>query len=236
MAQLICKDLSLGYEGGVVLSHLSFSVEAGGYLCIVGENGAGKSTLMKTLLGLLQPLSGTIETGEGLCQNEMGYLPQQTQVQKDFPASVKEIVLSGCLSRRGLRPFYSSGEKARAFENMEKMGVVSLQNRCYRTLSGGQQQRVLLARALCATEKMLLLDEPTAGLDPQVTAEMYRLIRELNTKQGITVLMITHDIAAALEDATHLLFIGDPPFFETAEAYRKRDGANTLFEKGGHAK
>lgn len=198
MSQLICKNLLVGYEGKAILDPLNFEIHAGDYLCVVGENGAGKSTLMKTLLGLQQPISGQIEMGDGLRQNEIGYLPQQTIVQRDFPASVQEIVLSGCQSRCGLRPFYSCEEKQLAQNALRKMQIEPLAKRCYRELSGGQQQRVLLARALCATRKMLLLDEPVSGLDPKVTAEMYHLIETLNRQEGITVLMISHDIRAAV--------------------------------------
>ncbi len=186
MSQLICKNLLVGYEGKAILDHLNFEIHAGDHLCVVGENGAGKSTLMKTLLGLQQPISGQIEMGDGLRRNEIGYLPQQTIVQRDFPASVQEIVLSGCQSRCGLRPFYSREEKQLAQDAMHKMQIGSLAKCCYRELSGGQQQRVLLARALCATRKMLLLDEPVSGLDPKVTTEMYHLIEKLNQQEGIT--------------------------------------------------
>ncbi|MBO6019852.1 MAG: ATP-binding cassette domain-containing protein, partial [Clostridia bacterium] len=179
MALLTCRDLSLGYDGHEIVHGLNFNVESGDYLCVVGENGSGKSTLMKTILGLLSPLSGEIELGDGLKRNEIGYLPQQTEVQKDFPASVWEIVLSGCQNRMGARPFYRKEEKDLALSNIEKMGIEPFIKRCYRELSGGQQQRVLLARALCATQKMLVLDEPVSGLDPVVTAEMYDLIARL---------------------------------------------------------
>lgn len=219
MAQLTCQNLTVGYDGRAVLQGLHFEVNAGNYLCIVGENGSGKSTLMKTILGLQAPISGTILTGDGLRKNEIGYLPQQTQVQKDFPASVREIVLSGCQGRCGSRPFYSKEEKGLAEENIGKMGIGSLAKRCYRELSGGQQQRVLLARALCATRKMLLLDEPVSGLDPRVTAEMYGLIERLNREEGITVIMISHDISAALRYASHILHIGDAVFFGTKADY-----------------
>ncbi len=208
MALLTCQDLALGYEGKKVVENLSFSVDSGDYLCVVGENGSGKSTLIKTLLKLMPPIKGQILTGDGLKQNEIGYLPQQTEVQKDFPASVKEVVLSGCLNRSGLGPFYSSGEKKLALANMEKLGITNLAKRCYRELSGGQQQRVLLARALCATHKLLLLDEPVAGLDPKATADMYQLIEKLNAADGITVIMISHDIGAAARYASHILHIG----------------------------
>ena len=186
MALLTCKDLVLGYDGHPVLSGISFEVCAGDYLCIVGENGSGKTTLMKTILGLQKPLAGKITFGDGLKQNEIGYLPQQTDVQRDFPATVREIVLSGCQGRMGRRPFYNREDKKTAAQNMERLDLAAFAGRCYRELSGGQQQRVLLARALCATQKLIVLDEPVSGLDPHVTSEMYGLIRNLNREDGIT--------------------------------------------------
>ena len=236
MAQLTCQNLTVGYDGRTVLQGLNFEVNPGDDLCIVGENGSGKSTLMKTILGLQAPISGRILTGDGLRKNEIGYLPQQTQAQKDFPASVREIVLSGCQGRCGSRPFYSKEEKGLAEENIGKMGIGSLTKRCYRELSGGQQQRVLLARALCATRKMILLDEPVSGLDPRVTAEMYGLIETLNREEGITVMMISHDISAALKYASHILHIGDSVFFGTKADYLQSPQGKVFDSgKGGEA-
>lgn len=233
MALLTCKNLTLGYDGKAVVSNLNFTVNSGDYLCIVGENGAGKSTLMKTLLNLQNAIDGEIIAGEGLKRNAIGYLPQQTIVQKDFPASVWEIVLSGNLSSGGFRPFYSKEDKRRAAENLEKMVISDLKKRCYRELSGGQQQRVLLARALCATKSLLLLDEPVSGLDPKVTAEMYALIESLN-RQGITIIMISHDIAAAVKYASHILHIGQTVFFGTTAEYLQSDSGKLFVEaKGG---
>lgn len=218
MAQLTCKNLTLGYDSKIILENLNFQVNKGDYLCILGDNGSGKSTLMKTLLNLLKPLSGTIERGDGLLRDEIGYLPQQNEVQKDFPASVKEIVLSGCQSRCGKRPFYNKEEKLLAQKAMEKMEISDLAKRCFRDLSGGQQQRVLLARAICATQKMFLLDEPVSALDPESTEEMYQLIKNLND-EGITIIMISHDIEGALKYASHILYIGNQVFFGTREEY-----------------
>lgn len=234
MSLITCEELCLGYEGKAIVSGLNFSVNTGDYLCIVGENGSGKSTLMKTLLRLRQPLGGSITTGDGLKANEIGYLPQQTVVQRDFPASVREIVLSGCQSRCGIRPFYNKAEKSLAEKNMKLMDISDLSGRCYRELSGGQQQRVLLARALCAAEKLLLLDEPVSGLDPKVTVEMYELINKLNKENGISIIMISHDISAALKYATHILHIGGEVFFGTREEYEK-SGMGGFFSdrKGG---
>ena len=212
MALITAKDLCIGYDSDALIKNLNFSINSGDYLCIIGENGSGKSTLMKTLLGLRSPLSGEIIKGEGLKDNEIGYLPQQTQIQKDFPAAVREIVLSGCQGRAGLRPFHTKEAKPLAETNMERLGITHLRNRCYRELSGGQQQRVLLARALCATRKILLLDEPVSGLDPKVTQEMYDLIASLN-KDGITIVMISHDIAQAVHYASHILHIGERIFY-----------------------
>ncbi|MBR4344108.1 MAG: metal ABC transporter ATP-binding protein [Lachnospiraceae bacterium] len=222
MSFITVKNLEVGYEKKTITEPINFKVDRQDYLCIVGENGAGKSTLMKTLLGLIKPVSGEIEFSDGLKANEIGYLPQQTVVQRDFPASVREIVLSGCQARAGFRPFYNKEEKKLAEENMERMGITGLANSCYRNLSGGQQQRVLLARALCATRKVLLLDEPVSGLDPKVTADMYELINGLN-REGITIIMISHDIAAAVRYATHILHIGTKLFYGSREEYIESD-------------
>lgn len=225
MAQLSCKNLTLGYEGDVLVRDLSFEVNKGDYLCIVGENGSGKSTLMKTILNLKSPMSGTITTGDGVTAREIGYLPQQTIVQRDFPASVWEIVLSGCQARGKFHPFYTKEEKRMARENIERMGITEYTDRCYRELSGGQQQRVLLARALCATRKILLLDEPVSGLDPKVTNDMYTLIEHLNKDEGVTIIMVSHDVQAAVRYATHILHVGSTIFFGTKEKYlQSREG------------
>ena len=235
MALIECVDLTLAYEKNVVLENLSFQVNSGDYLCIIGENGSGKTTLMKAILGLKAPLKGDIVLGDGLRRNEIGYLPQQTGVQKDFPASVNEVVLSGCLNRSGLVPFYTKAQKQRALDNMAKLNVTSLKNACYRELSGGQQQRVLIARALCATGKLLLLDEPVTGLDPDASAELYELIDHLNKAHGITVIMITHDTAAALPRCTHVLHLHkDMNFFGKREDYGKCSVCAVALDEEGH--
>ena len=210
--QIICNNLTLGYEDGVVTENLNFSVSTGDYLCILGENGSGKSTLIKALLGLKPQLSGEIKWCDGFSARDIGYLPQQTPVQRDFPASVREIVLSGCLSKKGFHPFYNSAEKKLADDKIKQLGIDSLARKCYRELSGGQQQRVLLARALCATSKMLLLDEPATALDPHAQLELYELIANLN-KQRISIIMVSHDITASLKYATHILHISKNNFF-----------------------
>lgn len=219
MKLITCNDLTLGYEGKAILSGLNFTVNSGDYLCIVGENGSGKSTLMKTLLHLQPPMSGEIVMGDGLKINEIGYLPQQTALQRDFPASVEEIVMSGFLGRMGLRPFYNKAEKKEAHELMEKTRITDLAGRCYRELSGGQQQRVLLTRALCATRKILLLDEPVSGLDPVATTDMYQIIDQLNKEDKVTIIMISHDISEVATYASHVLHIGQKIFFGTKEEY-----------------
>ena len=203
MAQIICRNLAIGYDGKAIVQNMNFSVNTGEYLCVIGENGAGKSTFMKTLLGLQPPIQGEILFGDNLKQNEIGYLPQQAEVQKDFPASVREIVLSGCQNQLGLRPFYNRKEKSYAEAILNKLQITDLAEQCYRELSGGQKQRVLLARALCATKKMLLLDEPVAGLDPKAAKEMYYLIQKINREENITVIMISHDIQIAVNYASH---------------------------------
>lgn len=231
---LDCRDAALGYEGKPVWEHLNFQVHSGDYVCIVGENGSGKSTLVKSLLGLLHPMAGEIVRSPSLRSGAIGYLPQQTKAQKDFPATVTEVVRSGFLSGKGMRFFYTPKEKSTALMHMGKLGVLELKDRCYRELSGGQQQRVLLARALCATQKMLLLDEPVSGLDPKVTAEMYTLIEKLNREDGITVIMVSHDVAAAVRYASHILHIGDTVFFGTRADYlQSPQGRLFDVKKGG---
>ena len=222
MPLIKCENVSIGYEGQTAVKDLNFAIEKGDYLCIVGENGSGKSTLVKSLLGLKSVEKGRITFGDGLRQNEIGYLPQQNDTQKDFPASVYEVVLSGRLNSRGFHPFYTSGDKREAVEKMELLGIRDLERQCFRDLSGGQKQRVLLARALCATKSLLLLDEPVTGLDPIVTGEFYQLIRRINRDSGIAVVMVSHDIESAVEDATHILHLQETAlFFGTTEDYRR---------------
>ncbi len=229
---LNCKDTALGYEGNTVVSGLDFSISEGSYLCILGENGSGKSTLIKALLGLNKPISGTIERLGDIKVGDIGYLPQQTAIQRDFPASVREIVISGCLPKCGLRPFYTKEEKKLAESTMSRLGVTELANRCYRELSGGQQQRVLLARALCAAQKVLLLDEPVTGLDPKAQLDLYELISELNTS-GVTIIMVSHDFAAATKYASHILHIGahHQLFFGTTADYLASDVGKLFAER-----
>ena len=210
MSYIKCKDLSVGYDGNIVSRGINFNLEAGNYLCIVGENGAGKSTLMKTLLGLIPKLSGEIEYGEDLSKSDIGYLPQQTLLQKDFPASVREIVLSGHIGKGSLH--YSRIQKQIARESMEYMSISNLANKSYMDLSGGQKQRVLLARALCATSKLILLDEPVTGLDPKVTTDFYNLVKKLND-DGISIIMVSHDIDSSIKYASHILHIAEKQLF-----------------------
>ncbi|MFI3169016.1 MAG: metal ABC transporter ATP-binding protein [Faecalibacterium sp.] len=231
MPQLTCQNLAVGYERTAILEGLNFTVNAGDYLCILGENGSGKSTVMKTLLGLKKPMSGSVVLGNDIAPTQIGYLTQQTEIQKEFPASVWEIVLSGCQSRCGLRPFYNKEERQIAKNAMEKMAITHLSKRCYRNLSGGQQQRVLLARALCATQKILFLDEPVSGLDPKVSAELYDLIRSLNQEDGISIVMISHDVQISVQEASHILHLGETSFFGTKEEYLQSK-VSLMFQNG----
>jgi len=229
-AEIICENVSLGYETGIVAAGLEFTVNHGDYLCILGENGSGKSTLVKTLLGLHRASAGKITRNI----SGIGYLPQQTIVQRDFPASVREIVRSGCLSKCGFRPFYTKSERDRAEQNMQRLGITALARRCYRELSGGQQQRVLLARALCAADSMLLLDEPVTGLDPKAQIDLYELIYSLN-QSGITIITVSHDVRAAVTYASHILHIGAKKqlFFGTSAAYQHSEIGLTFLSAGG---
>lgn len=229
---ITCSHVDFGYENHDAVIDLNMEVCPGDYLCIVGENGSGKSTLIKGLLGLLKPTGGSLKIDEDLRRTGIGYLPQQTAAQRDFPASVREVVLSGCLSRRGSRPFYSREEKQLAAENMRRLGIEDLGRRCYRELSGGQQQRVLIARALCATRQMLILDEPVTGLDPSAIQDFYHLVRQLNREEHVTILMVTHDVGNVLQEAGKVLHLKQRVlFYGTAEDYRASE-AGRLFLGG----
>lgn len=223
MALIAMKDVTIAFEGSVAVDRVSFQVDLGDYLVVVGENGSGKSTLMRAMLGLVKPRSGRIVYGDGLVKNRIGYLPQQTAAQRDFPASVEEVVLSGCVNRMGTRFFYNRSDRDKARSNMALLDVERLRKKSYRTLSGGQQQRVLLARALCATEAMLLLDEPVTGLDPAAAAEFYDVIRVLNRDHGVTVVMVSHDLSGATRDANKVLVMNrGMDFIGGVDEYRAR--------------
>ena len=233
---LTCKNVSFGYENIIAISDVSFSLNEGEYLCVVGENGSGKSTLMKGLLGLLKPLKGELILDEALQKSSIGYLPQQTDLQKDFPATVFEVVLSGCLKQRGLLPFYSKKEKETAMKNLKRLGMEEFKFRPHKELSGGQQQRVLIARALCATDRLLILDEPVTGLDPAATMELYQLIKHLNQKYKVAIIMVTHDIKSAVNQADLVLHLGQTQlFFGNVEKYKQSEiGTSFLnLEQGG---
>ncbi|MDD2189740.1 MAG: metal ABC transporter ATP-binding protein [Eubacteriales bacterium] len=233
MPQISVRNVSISYERKPIISEVSFDVEKGDYLCIVGENGSGKTTLMKGLLGLIPINSGRISFGEGVKANHIGYLPQQNPAQKDFPASVFEVVISGCLNQIGLRPFYSHREKRKAVENLIQLGIIGLKNKPFKSLSAGQQQRVLLARALCAAEKVLILDEPVSGLDPIITVELYEIIRKLN-QEGTTVMMISHDVNAAVENANKILHLSrNSLFFGMTGDYLNSEMGRLFFLGGG---
>ncbi len=217
-----CKELFIGYENITVLENISFDIQQGDYLCIVGENGAGKSTLIKCLAGLKKPMSGSIEFANGLSRRDIGYLPQQTSIQRDFPASVKEVVLSGCLNNNRFIPFYTAADRAKAQSHMEELGISHLADHSYRELSGGQQQRVLLARALCSSRKVMIMDEPVTGLDPLVTSEIYSIIANINQKHRITIIMVSHDVDMAVKFSNKILHVKNTvQFFGKTTDYSK---------------
>lgn len=221
---LTCQDTAFSYDGKVVVEHLNFQMNAGDYLCVVGENGAGKTTLIRGILGLIPCSSGRLFLDDSVAATEVGYLPQKTEVQRDFPASVFEVVLSGRLNKRGLKPFYSKADKQIAADKLKQLNIEDLKRKSFRELSGGQQQRVLLARALCAADKLLLLDEPVAGLDPLATRDFYQLIDDINRTLGIGIIMVSHNITDIMPYATHILHLGgEQLFFGTAREYRQSD-------------
>lgn len=220
--QIKCDRITIGYGNKKVVNDLEFTVNKGDYILVIGENGAGKSTLIKTLLGLVPVLQGDIKWG--ITKNQIGYLPQQTDIQNDFPATVREVVISGCLNNMGLRPFYRKAEKDKAQKYMELLRVDDLKDTSFSNLSGGQKQRVLLARALCATNEILVLDEPVSGLDPETTRELYEFIHEINKET--TVIMISHDVNVSMEYASHVLKLGIQPFFGTINEYKQECNCN----------
>lgn len=229
---IICEHVDFGYENHDAVVDLNLEIYPGDYLCVVGENGSGKSTLIKGLLGLLKPTGGDLYVSEELKRGGIGYLPQQTAAQKDFPATVYEVVLSGALGRRGNRPFYSGAEKRLAVSNMERLGIAGLKDKCYRELSGGQQQRVLIARALCATDRMLILDEPITGLDPAAIQEFYGLVDRLNREEKITVVMVSHDIRNVIHHADKILHMQQKVLFCGTAADYLKSGAGEEFLGG----
>jgi zinc transport system ATP-binding protein len=230
---IACRDAAFGYDGYAVISALNFTVEPGDYLCIVGKNGSGKSTLVKGLLRLLDPLQGSVTFYGEFKRGAVGYLPQQIAVQKDFPAGAFEIILSGAAGRMGLRPFYSAKEKQRSRDIMEQLGIGDLRDRCFRELSGGQQRRVLIGRALCASSEAFVLDEPTAGLDPAASSELYALLQRINREMGVTIIMVSHDIGAAERHATKILHLQNKQCFFGASVDYLNSGLGKQFLKAG---
>lgn len=226
-----CEDAGLGYENKALIEHFSFQIYAGDYVCIVGENGSGKSTLLKTLLGLIKPVSGEVTLAGAIQNGAIGYLPQQTQVQRQFPASVMEVVLSGFLNRSHKSPFFHKEEKRIAIRNLKKLEIADLAKQCYGKLSGGQQQRVLLARALCAARDILVLDEPVTGLDPMAAAALYENLRRLH-REGMAIVMVTHDIRSAVVEAEHILHMNEGEYFYgTVEEYMDSDFSDIFSHK-----
>ena len=216
---IICEGLAVGYSGKPLCNGFDLEINNGDYICIVGENGAGKSTLIKTLVGLIPAISGKVLLRGDIDKSDIGYLPQQREMQKDFPASVWEVVLSGCLDRLGFKPFYGHKERKLASAAIRELDLEDIKNESFRELSGGQRQRVLLARAIAGSKKVLVLDEPITGLDPVAAAHLYQLLNRVN-QNGTTIITISHDISKALSAANKLLIMSDKPHL-ASEAERK---------------
>ena len=226
-------NITKRFPGIIANDNVTLQLKAGEIHALLGENGAGKSTLLRGILGLIRPTGGHIHFH--LPPSQVGYLPQQTPIQRDFPASVTEVVLSGLLAAKGFAPFYSRADREKAMEKLRLLGAENLAGRCYRELSGGQQQRVLLARALCAAGRLLLMDEPFTGLDPTVANELYEVVDRLNREEGVTVIMVTHDVPEALRHATRILHLGAQHFDGTAEEYRRSPLYRRLMGGESHA-
>ena len=232
MKYITIKDLSIGYDAHPVLENINLEIDSGDYICVIGENGAGKSTFLKTILNLIKPIKGSFEYEEGINQSDFSYLPQQNDIQKDFPATVSEIVISGFNGKMKLRPFYNKQEKSTAEELMKKVGIYEFKNKSFRDLSGGQKQRTLLARALCAGGKILVLDEPNSGLDPVASEELYNSICELN-KEGISIVMVSHDLNAAIKYSNKILYLGKEAYFASKEEYIESEIGKEFISRGG---
>ncbi len=233
MKQIICRDVAIGYDNHVLINNINFEVNEGDYICIIGENGVGKSTLMKTLINLKKPISGQVIMSNNISRKHFGYLTQQKEIQKDFPGSVKEIVISGCQNKCGFRPFYNKVEKQSAIDAIQKMGILNLKDKCFSELSGGQQQRVLMARALCAAEKILFLDEPATGLDQKSLTDFYDITSTINRENKMTVVMISHDVDTAIKYASHILYIGEKVILQTTEEYLRDNNHHISDKKDG---
>ena len=225
MKILECKKLNIGYNERSICKDISFEVESGQYICVIGENGSGKTTLLKTILGLNKPISGKVVFDKKFDKSNLGYLPQQTDMQKDFPATVLEVVMSGFINKMKFRPFYNKREKEKAQEILKYLNITDLQKRSYKDLSGGQQQKVLLARALCSTNELLILDEPTNGLDARSIKSFYELLADLNS-QGMTIIMISHNLDKVINYASHIVYLkGTPEFIGTKEDFLQTEYA-----------
>lgn len=199
------KNLTFRYESRDdedTLKNVSLSVNEGDFLCIVGENGSGKSTLIKCIVGLNKVPEGKITLKE-----KLGYLPQKTEIQANFPASIEEVVLSGTISNNIKKIWYTKQDKEKANEIMKELDIYTIRKRCFRDLSGGQQQRVLIARAMCATNNLIVLDEPTNGLDPSIARKIYSTLKALNKKRNLTIVMVSHDVERAVKYATRVIEI-----------------------------
>lgn len=204
--------LRIGYDATTDMACPDFAIGPEDFLCVMGPNGSGKSALVKTLAGLMPPRAGELVMSDGLQDGGIGYLPQRTPLQDDFPATVREIVRTGCQSLRGLRPFFSCAEKDMAERALIRFGLADLAHRPYRSLSGGQRRRALLARALCVPRRLLLLDEPTAGLDEQAVETLYACLASLRT-EGLAILMVTHERTSVHQLASHVLRMGQRAAF-----------------------
>ena len=227
MSLIKCNNIEFKYDGKEILKNISFEVNKGDYLCIIGENGSGKSTLLNIISGVLKPNNGTVTLDSNLSKKEIGYLPQKSEIYENFPASVYEVVISGCVNKLSIIPFCRRKEKQIANYNMNLLEISNIKNKCFHELSGGQKQRVLLARTLCSTRDIILLDEPVSGLDPIITESFYNVVNHLNNEHGTTVVMVSHDIQNCFKYASHILYIGKELFYYGS----KSDFLNSEFSK-----
>lgn len=231
------KDLCIGYEHKVIIKNINLEINDGEYVCVFGDNGVGKTTFLKTILGLIPPLSGSIIIEDTFNKKEVGYLPQRMQLKPEFPASCFEIVLSGCVNRLKIWPFYRKSHRDLAIEKMKLLGVANLKDKPFRVLSGGQQQRILLARALCATDRLLILDEPFTGLDYHAAKSLYDLLEKINKQLNVTIIVVSHFMEDILAYSTKVVHLSkEEVFCGTPEQYVQKFDLNILKLKNSQIK
>jgi zinc transport system ATP-binding protein len=235
------RGVSFAYDGAPVLIDIDLAIKEGDFLAVIGPNGSGKTTLVKVILGLLQPTAGRVELlgrtpGGPVDRAKIGYVPQKaTHIDPYFPASVEEVVGMALLA--GGRPLGAAGKDARAriLRALEAVGMAEFAKASIGRLSGGQQQRVFIARALVTAPRILFLDEPTTGVDAETQTAFYDLLDRLNRGQGLTIVLITHDIGIVNKHVTSVACLNQRLTYHGSHAeFCRSDAFRAMVERGDH--